>query len=372
MGSEWETVLLGELVSKRTDFTSVLPDSEYHVVGVQRSGWGLVGREPVRGDSMKFKKLMRLENGNLVYRTITAFEAPSAVVDLDFEGTFVTPQTFPVFRLDTSRILPAFMALETTFRDFHTAMSERCTGTVLRRKTLAVGAFMAIPIQLPPIDEQQRIVDLMAACDRAILAMDQELYSAEHLLNSIRQHLICSPAKNTTFGSVATLQRGYDLPTDQRVPGDIPVIASSGQIGMHESAMVQGPGVVTGRSGTIGVVQFLDDDFWPLNTTLFVKDFKGNQPKYIRYLLQTMDLKAQAGGSTVPSLNRNVLENVPVYLPEEAEQEEIIILLESIEHVVESLRETVGSLRAARKELCSALLSGAHRIPETYDEVLGA
>ncbi|MFD1210743.1 hypothetical protein ACFQ36_01640 [Arthrobacter sp. GCM10027362] len=156
-------MLLGDLLTKRTDYTPVSPEAEYAVVGVQRSGWGFVRREPVRGDSMQFSKLMQLEEGNLVYRTITAFEAPSAVVGPEFAGTFVTPQAFPVFRFDANRILPEFMSLMTTFPEFHEAMSERCTGTVLRRKTLFVAAFQSIPINLPPLDEQQRIVDLVSA-----------------------------------------------------------------------------------------------------------------------------------------------------------------------------------------------------------------
>lgn len=372
MGSDWETVLLGEIASKRTDFIPVLPNAEYHVVGVQRSGWGLVHREPIRGDSMKFQKLMRLEQNDLVYRTITAFEAPSAVVGPDFEGTYVTPQTFPVFKLDCNRILPAFMDLITTYPIFHEAMADRCTGTVLRRKTLSVSAFLNIPIRLPSLEEQRRIVDVMDACSSALTNVEEELQAAEGLLASVRHDKIGRPEKNATFGKVATLQRGYDLPTDQRVPGDVPVIASSGQVGTHTAAMVSGPGVLTGRSGTIGIVQLLQTDFWPLNTTLFVKDFKGNRPKYIRYLMQTMDLKVHAGGSTVPSLNRNVLEHVPVYVPEIPEQDDVVELLEALEHVVESAQETAKTLKALKAELCSALLSGEHKIPERYDELVGA
>ena len=103
MREGWEQVALGELTTKRVDFTPVVASTEYPVVGVQRSGWGLLARDAVRGDSMKFSKLMRLNANDLVYRMITAFEAPSAVVDASFDGTYVTPQTFPVFRIDSSR-----------------------------------------------------------------------------------------------------------------------------------------------------------------------------------------------------------------------------------------------------------------------------
>ena len=100
MRDEWEIAHLGELMTQRTDFTPIDRASTYPVVGVQRSGWGLIDREPLGGHESKFSKLMRLEADNMVYRTITAFEAPSAVVDVAHAGCFVTPQTFPVFRLD--------------------------------------------------------------------------------------------------------------------------------------------------------------------------------------------------------------------------------------------------------------------------------
>ena len=79
-----------------------------------------------------------------------------------------------------------------------------------------------------------------------------------------------------SLGDVLTLQRGFDLPVHNRHPGNIPVIASTGIVGWHNGSKVKGPGVVIGRSGSIGGGQYISNDFWPLNTTLWVKDFKGN------------------------------------------------------------------------------------------------
>ena len=84
--------------------------------------------------------------------------------------------------------------------------------------------------------------------------------------------------REVTLGDVLTLQRGFDLPTTQRKPGSYPVIASTGSVGTHDEAMVRGPGVVIGRSGSLGGGQFVKHDFWPLNTTLWVRDFRGNDP----------------------------------------------------------------------------------------------
>src|SRR5690242_4366234 len=99
---------------------------------------------------------------------------------------------------------------------------------------------------------------------------------------------------------VVQLQRGFDLPERLRQAGAVPVIASAGLTGFHSEAKVAGPGVVTGRYGTIGKVFFVEEDFWPLNTTLWVKDFKGADPRFIYYWLQTVDFASVSAKSAVP------------------------------------------------------------------------
>ncbi|HBH8415421.1 restriction endonuclease subunit S, partial [Escherichia coli] len=108
------------------------------------------------------------------------------------------------------------------------------------------------------------------------------------------------------------LQRGFDLPQDKRIKGDIPVIASTGIVGYHNEEKVQAPGVVIGRSGSIGGGQYITNNFWPLNTTLWVKDFKGHHPRFVYYLLKSIDFSQFNVGSGVPTLNRNHLSGVLV------------------------------------------------------------
>jgi type I restriction enzyme, S subunit len=86
-----------------------------------------------------------------------------------------------------------------------------------------------------------------------------------------------------TLGDVIQLKRGYDLPQQSRREGRVPIVTSSGISGRHAEAMAKGPGVVTGRYGTIGKVYWVTEDFWPHNTTLYVRDFKGNDPRFIKH-----------------------------------------------------------------------------------------
>ena len=128
----------------------------------------------------------------------------------------------------------------------------------------------------------------------------------------------------------ATLHRGYDLPEHKRVSGSFPVVASSSVVGYHNEAKIKGPGVVTGRSGTIGVVRYIESDFWPLKHTRLVCDFHGNNPKFISLLLESMQLNKFLTGTGVPTLNRNNIHPIEVPLPQLPEQLEIVSIAESL------------------------------------------
>ena len=117
------------------------------------------------------------------------------------------------------------------------------------------------------------------------------------------------------LGDVLDFKRGYDLPAKVRAPGLVPVVSSSGPSGFHSESKAIGPGVVTGRYGTLGEVFFVQGPYWPLNTTLYVKDFKGNDPKFISYFLRQQRLGDQSSAAAVPGLNRNFLHQLEVLLP---------------------------------------------------------
>jgi type I restriction enzyme S subunit len=160
------------------------------------------------------------------------------------------------------------------------------------------------------------------------------------------------------FKEFAILQRGFDLPLQDRVAGEYPIISSSGVSGTHAVRGVSGPGVVTGRSGTIGRVHYAETDYWPLNTTLFVKDFKGNDPRYVALVLEAMDLSKYAAGSTVPSLNRNVLDQVRVFAPDVDEQQRIVDLIDALDEAIEAAQLTLVSTVNLRHEMAGVVFSG--------------
>ena len=151
------------------------------------------------------------------------------------------------------------------------------------------------------------------------------------------------------LGEVITLQRGFDLPSRDRKPGRVPILSSSGITDYHSEVRVPGPGVVTGRYGTIGQVFLIKEDFWPLNTTLWVKDFHGNDPLWVSYLLRTIDFMSCSDKSSVPGVNRNDLHRIPVLLPPLEEQHTIAGVLGALDDKIEQNRRTARALeRLAR------------------------
>jgi type I restriction enzyme S subunit len=118
-----------------------------------------------------------------------------------------------------------------------------------------------------------------------------------------------------SLGEIITLQRGHDLPSTKRVGGCIPIMGSSGITGYHNVAKCSGSGVIVGRSGnSMGEISFINEDYWPLNTCLYVTDFKGNDPLYIYYLLKIVNFDQFNSGSAQKSLNRNAVYPFQVYV----------------------------------------------------------
>ncbi|RZT07922.1 type I restriction enzyme S subunit [Kribbella sp. VKM Ac-2569] len=170
--------------------------------------------------------------------------------------------------------------------------------------------------------------------------------------------------RSSPLGQVATLQRGFDLPSRLRRRGVVPIVSSSGVSGWHDRPMVKAPGVVTGRYGTLGEVFFQDNDFWPLNTTLWVSDFHGNDEHFVYYLLQRVNFAAHSGKSGVPGVNRNDLHTEVVSLPmSTAEQREIADALADCDALIVTLERSIAKKHAMKQGMMQELLTGRTRLP---------
>src|ERR1035437_3024087 len=153
------------------------------------------------------------------------------------------------------------------------------------------------------------------------------------------------------LGDVVTLQRGHDLPSYTRQDGNVPVVSSSGITGYHNESKARAPGLVTGRYGTLGEVFYLDQDYWPLNTALYVTDFKGNVPKFVAYFLKNVLLSYQSDKAAVPGVDRNVLHEMEVRTPDRDAQQRITDVLSAYDDLIENNRRGMALLEKAARLL---------------------
>ncbi|RYG89387.1 MAG: restriction endonuclease subunit S [Alphaproteobacteria bacterium] len=154
-----------------------------------------------------------------------------------------------------------------------------------------------------------------------------------------------------TIGDVLTLQRGFDITKATQRDGSIPVVSSSGINSFHDEAKVSGPGVVIGRKGTLGTCFYLPGPYWPHDTALWVKDFKGNDPKFCYYFLQAMDLAVHDVGAANPTLNRNHVHLLPAVRPPLDTQRRIAAILGAYDDLIEVNRRRVAVLEEMARSL---------------------
>jgi len=159
------------------------------------------------------------------------------------------------------------------------------------------------------------------------------------------------------------LQRGFDLTQKNALPGKVPVYSSSGLSYFHSEAKVKGPGIVTGRKGSVGPVYFINEDFWPHDTTLWVKDFKGNDIHYIEYFLRFLRLEKFDEASSVPTLNRNNVHGVKCIFPPLIEQTRIAQFLSTWDQAITATERLLENSQQRKKGLMQQLLTGKKRLP---------
>ncbi|NOR71338.1 MAG: restriction endonuclease subunit S [Methylomarinum sp.] len=153
------------------------------------------------------------------------------------------------------------------------------------------------------------------------------------------------------LGEILTLQRGFDITKKEQTFGGVPIVSSSGISSYHNQVKVKAPGVVIGRKGTLGTVHYINKDFWPHDTTLWVKDFKGNDTRFLSYFLKTLKLENFDTGSSNPTLNRNHVHKIKVVFPELPIQKKISAFLSTYDNLIENNKRRIALLENMAEEI---------------------
>lgn len=230
-----------------------------------------------------------------------------------------------------------------------------------------------IEIVLPKIEQEQKaIAEALGDVDAYIAALEKLIAKKRNIKQGAMQDLLTGKKRLEGFdgewssaqiGSIAPLQRGFDLPNSMLRIGTFPVVYSNGIMNYHQNYMVRAPGVVTGRTGTIGKIHFIESDFWPHNTSLWVTRFNGNNPKFIYYLYDFIGFERFSSGSGVPTLNRNDAHSFNLKMPScPKEQEAIAKILTDMDSEISTLETKLEKAKQIKQGMMQDLLSGKVRL----------
>lgn len=283
--------------------------------------------------------------------------------------------------LDHESVSPTFIAYQLSSHKIQSYFKNVARGTTI--KGVSRSDINNISLNIPPLEEQKKIAAVLITVQNAIekssvLISKTQLLKTSLLneiftyglegLNGINTSVETSNKpmpKNwneITLGEVVTLQRGKDLPKNKRENGEYPVVGSNGIVGVHKDMTTTGPGVAVGRSGSAGLVTWVETDYWALNTSLYVKDFHGFNPLFVYYLLTWLDLSQYASGASVPTLNRNIVHPLKIRVPSDEEQNEIAESLFSVDKRITALTKQRDSIQKIFNSLLENLMSAEIRV----------
>jgi type I restriction enzyme S subunit len=247
---------------------------------------------------------------------------------------------------------------------------QNATGTTMASLNQEILGRIQIPIA--PLPEQRAIATALSDEDALLDGLNRLIAKKRDLKQATMQQLLTGKTRLPGFrakwemkrlGNIAPLQRGFDLPTSELRPGPFPVVYSNGVLNFHAYFQAEGPGVVTGRSGTIGKVTFVEGPYWPHNTALWVTSFRHNDPRFVFYLYTRIGFARFATGSGVPTLNRNDVHSFEAAIPPtKTDQIAIAAVLSDMDAELTALEARRHKTRALKQAMMQELLTGKTRL----------
>lgn len=309
------------------------------------------------GTDMSTYKIVH--KGQFAYGPVTSRNGDKvSIALLDNEDNAIISQAYTVFEVkDTNELLPEYLMMWFRRPEFDRYARFHSHGSA--REIFDWEEMCDVMLPIPPIERQREIVAEYETLNRRIdinkqlitrlEATAQALYR-KMFVDGIDKENLPEGWRMGTIDELFELQRGFDLPSQDRKNGEFPIYASTGIAEYHNQYKVDAPCVVTGRSGTIGEVFYVDSKCWPLNTTLWVKDFKGTPAFYVYYKLKELELgKIVSGFAAVPTLNRNDVHMMESTIPPKdsmIEFENEMIIIHHHQAIIEQENEKLTELQS--------------------------
>jgi len=385
---EWEVTSLSNVVIKaKQSNPKKTPDWHFKYIdvsGINRDSLYIEETRDYIGEKAPSRARKKIKAGDVLFATVRPYLKRLSIVPESLDGQ-ICSTAFCVIRANRQVAEPYYL--------FYAAADDRFVGRISEKQrgssypAVTDKNVLSENIALPPLPEQKKIASVLSMVQQAREKTEGAIAALRVLKKSLMKHLFTyGPVpvdeaenielKETEIGrvpkdwevkelvNIATLQRGKDLPSHKQIPGPYPIVGSSGIIGYHKEYVSEGPGVVTGRSGSIGKLTYVEERYWPHNTGLYVKEFHGNLPKFVFYLLQMLDFKRYATGVSVPTLNRNFVHSAKLPQPRKNIQSNIAKTLQTIDTKLDTLENEKRSLDDLFHTLLHDLMTAKIRVNE--------
>ena len=383
----WQICPLKRVTTFNDDVLSEATDGELELKYVEISDVhadrGVTGSTAYLFQDAPSRARRKVRDGDVLVSTVRTYLRAIAPV-FSPPDNLVVSTGFAVIRPAHNIVNPGFIGFSLRSQWFVDHIVARSVG--VSYPAINATDLVAIHSPIPPIVEQEGIARFLDHETAKIDALIKEQRRLVGLLKEKRQAVIShavtkgldpsAPMKDSgvewlgevpAHWSVVKLkqaivfQRGHDLPSDLREPGIVPIVSSGGISGTHNVARAGGPGIVTGRYGSIGEFFLIEEDYWPLNTALFSIDLHQNHHRYLWYLLQSVSehFTMNSMKSAVPGVDRNDIHEVTVVVAPRIEQQVIIEFLDAELMKLQKLSDQVTEGLHIMKERRSALISAA-------------
>lgn len=399
--SDWLKTTLGEVVDLAISAVQVDPHARYDIVGVLNRGRGLLHRDAIMGAGTSYKTLNRIEPNQVVYSRLKAFEGAITVAPATIPEVYAS-QEFPTFDCGPS-LLPGFFRLLTTTQRMWDALQSLSTGMGGRRERVKPADFLTMPICLPSLAEQCRIVDVMVAVDAQIEALKLEVESHRAFLATRRAELVNNVELATVpAGEAFDIRMGRQRSPERATGPSMTPYLRSANVGVGvlnladvkemdfdakertKYSLAAGDVLVSEGSASekaVGMASvWLDEMEGPVcfqNTLLRYRAIDGmSVPSFVnhwcKWAFESGTFRDAASGTNIKHIGSTRAVAMPVALPGIPRQAGITAELNSVEAGWETLATELRRFRAFRSALLSSLLSQDVKIPESYDAALAA
>lgn len=403
MREGWTYTPLSAVLRLDIEKVRIEPDKQYPIVGVLGFGRGLLYREPLTIEKTKYRELNLVKPNQLVFSKLKAFEGAATVTPPTLELSFAS-QEFPTFST-SSNLSPAYLRLLTELPEFWTLLGAKSKGMGGRRERLNPQDFLTLYCKFPPLSEQLRIVDLLAAVDSAIGASQAEIDAATVLRNQALNHSLNNPREDWNKVPLNSLIEHQIGGAWGKPPGESEVNVVSFGTKAYGTRTALDPSSGTERSVTklqyerrqlltgdivievsggseaqaVGRTLFVENDLPGVIPSSFFRLLRFNRsetnPRFMLFLLQNMYFTGvtkdwQSNTTSIRNLNVKGFLALQVNLPPLQDQQRIVDTVSLLDTSISTAESGVDRLQQLRLSLQSVLLAGEHEIPQSYDQFL--